>query len=178
MTMTNPCLTGVRIATVADEDAIYDLLTGPDGLYEENALFTMSKRKVRQTIANGCVRANGKLGDEDGPQGIIGVIEADNKIVATIGMGFTTFWYTEEWHLSEFWNFVHPDYRNTNYAVDMMDFGKWCSDQLGIPLHMGVISTERVAGKVRLYQRKLRYVGGYFMHGIPENMPKLKTGDV
>lgn len=160
--------TTVRIATIGDEDAIYDLLTGPGGLYEENALFAMSPVKVRQTIAAGCARYKGKLGERGGPQGIIGVIEQDGKIVASIGAGFTTFWYTEAWMLSEFWNHVHPDHRTSNHANDLIDFGKWCSEQLGIPLHMGIISTHRVKGKVRLYQRKIRYMGGYFMHGVPD----------
>lgn len=159
----------VRFAIPSDEDAIYDLLTGPGGLYEENALFKMSPTKVRNTIRYGCIRHNGKLGHPGGPQGIIGVVEQDGKIVATIGMGFSQFWYTEEWMLSEFWNHVHPDHRTSNHASDLIDFGKWCSEQLKLYLHMGIISTHRVKGKVRLYQRKIRYMGGYFMHGVPDD---------
>lgn len=171
------CPENVRIATLADEDAIYDLLTGEGGLYEENALFPLSKQKVRATIHAGCARTSGKLGEVDGPQGIIGVIEHNGKIVATLGTGFAQFWYTEAWHLSEFWNFVHPDFRKTNYASDLIDFGKWCAEELGLPLHMGIISTARVAAKVRLYQRKIRYVGGYFIHNLPDGEHKNKIGE-
>ena len=62
---------------------------------------------------------------------------------------------------------MHPDHRQSEYANDLMDFGKWCAEQLSLPLHMGIISTHRVKAKVRLYQRKIPYVGGYFMHNIP-----------
>ena len=166
----------VRVARASDEDPIYNLLTEKHGLYEENALFKLSKSKARMTNKYGCARHNGKLGEPGGPQGIIGVIEENGKIVASIGMEFCTFWYTEDWHLSELWNFVHPDYRKSNYADDLIDFGKWCSDQLGIPLQMGIISTHRVEGKVRLYRRKMRYVGGYFIHGLPDLDEKLGKG--
>lgn len=162
----------VRIALPSDEDAIFDLLTGPGGLYEENALFPLSKRKVRNTIHYGCAQHNGQIGKPGGPQGIIGVIEHEGKIVGTVGMGFSEFWYTETMHLSEYWNFVHPDFRKTDYANDLIDFAKWCSQRLNLLLHMGIISTHRVKGKVRLYQRKMRYMGGYFMFGLSEE--KLK----
>lgn len=159
----------VKIATAGFEDAIYDLLTGPGGLYDENALFPMSKPKVLETIKYGCARHNGKLGSPGGPQGMIGLIQHDGKVVGSIGMAFSQFWYTEAWHLSEYWNFVHADHRHTEYASDLIDFGKWCAEQLSIPLHMGIISTHRVKAKVRLYQRKIRYMGGYFMHNLPED---------
>ena len=164
--MTTEKPANVRIATTFDEQAIFDLLTGAQGLYEENALFELSRRKVRSTIKDALARHQGQLGTPSGPKGIIGVIEHDGKIVGSIGMGFTSFWYTEEWHLSEFWNFVHPNHRKSSYALDLIQFAKWCADGLGIPLHMGIISRERVKGKVRLYKRIIPYVGGYFIYGI------------
>jgi hypothetical protein len=156
----------VRIANLSDEADIYNLLTGEQGLYQENALFEMSAPKVRRAINMGLVRYKGVLGTPNGPKGIIGVIEHDGKVVASVGMEFVQFWYSEDWLLSELWNFVHPDFRKTTYAQDLINFAKWCSDGLSIPLHMGIISKSRVKAKVRLYKRTIPYAGGYFIHGI------------
>ena len=165
--MTTEKPSNVRLGVASDEAAIFNLLTGPNGLYEENALFTINPPKVRMAVREGLARHNGKLVAPDGPKGIIGVIEHEGKIVGAVAMQFSSFWYTDDIHLSEIFNFVHHEHRKTNYAQDLIQFAKWCSESLDIPLHMGIISTERVAAKVRLYKRTIPYVGGYFMHNLP-----------
>lgn len=143
----------VRIAVRADEDSIYDLLCS---LYKENATFSMNERKVRNTIK--------KATQCDG--GIIGLIEKDGKIVGIFGSLISQFWYTDDYYLDELWNFVHPDYRKSSYSRDLIDFAKWASEALDIPLLMGIMSTKRTEAKMGMYDRKLKMIGAFYVHNF------------
>ncbi len=77
------------------------------------------------------------------------------EIRAMIYMLITRFWYTRSFHLEELFNFVHPGYRHSNYADALLRFAGYSSDQLGIPLLIGVLTNARMAAKVRLYRRRL-----------------------
>ena len=59
-------------------------------------------------------------------------------------------------------NFVRPDERKTDYAKRMIAFAKRCSDNVKLPLVIGVLTNERMEGKVRLYRRNLGYPAGAF----------------
>jgi hypothetical protein len=142
---------GVQMAQPSDEQPIYDLLLM---LHAENGLVPMSEPKVRTAIQ----QATAKQG------GIIGVVHGPHHIEALTGLFMEQFWYSESWLLMERWNFVHPDHRRTTHAKRLIEFDKWCSDQIGIPLLTGVITNERTEAKVRLYRRQLPYVGGFFLH--------------
>lgn len=144
---------GVRVARPGDEDAVYNLLLG---LYSENALFTLSEHKARETIRYATEKRGGWIGVIDGPNGL----------EATIGMALETFWYTDQWHLSEYWNYVAPEHRQSNHARRLIDYAKWVADGIGVPLIMGIMTTDRLAPKMRLYQRQLSQVGAFFQHGM------------
>lgn len=144
----------VRMATHGDAEAIYDLL---QLLKDENAIFEMSSDKVRETIK--------RATDHQG--GMIGVVEQDGKIVGTVGLFISQFWYTQTHHVEEYWNFVHPEYRRSNFAKDLINFAKWVNENMGLVLLMGIISTSRTKAKVELYARMLNQpVGAYFMNGL------------
>lgn len=148
----------VRIARPVDERKIFDLLLL---LYDENAIFPMVDEEVIATINRGV----------NNDAGMIGVIEKNGEIIGTTGLFLEKYWYTNTWYLSEYWNFVHPDYRRTNedgsvYAHDLIDFAKWVNENMGVVLSMGIISTHRTQAKVRLYGRKLTQVGAFFMNGL------------
>lgn len=144
----------VRMAREDEEDQIYDLLMR---LYDENALFPLDENKVRNTIRLATKRQGGVIGVIDGPTGIEG----------SVGLSIAEWWYSSQsWHLSEYWNFVREDCRNSNHAKDLISFAKWCAEQMGLPLHMGIITTHRTAAKERLYRRVLPKVGAYFMWGL------------
>jgi len=144
----------VRIATEKDEKELLSLLMNK--LYYENGTFGVCPEKVIATIKH-ATQGNG---------GIIGIIEGNGEIAGTIGMQIDQFWYSDDWYLCELWNFVHPDYRKSEYAKNLIDFGKWASEQMKMILNIGIISTHRTEAKVRLYQRKLTPVGMFFMHNI------------
>lgn len=152
----------VRMARPGDEKKIFDLLLL---LHDENAIFPRDDNEVMETIVRGTRNENG----------MIGVIESKGEIVGAVGLFIEKYWYTKVWHLSEYWNFVHPDYRcrektgNHAYAHDLIDFSKWANENMGLILSMGIISTHRTEAKVRLYGRKLIPVGAFFMNGLSEN---------
>lgn len=143
----------VRLARRGDTQKIYDLL---QPLHAENGIFSMDKQSVLETIKNGT--------EERG--GIIGVIEDGGRLAGSIGLYLSKYWYTTDWHLAEYWNFVHPDYRTCGYGTTLVDFAKWANENLRVPLMMGIISTTKTEAKMRLYDRKLIRVGGFFMNGL------------
>ena len=69
---------------------------------------------------------------------IIGVVGRD-RIEGLIMLLIAQFWYTEDWCLEEIMNFVLPDHRRSTHAKDMIAFAKRCSDEIGIPLVIGVV---------------------------------------
>ncbi len=150
----------VRLALPSDEDAIFDLLS--EGLFNENGTFSLSERKSREFIRQAT----------NGGGGIIGVIEEGGQLAGSIGMNLESFWYSEDILISEFWNYVHPNYRNhvgenrSHYAKDLINFAKYISERMSMVLNIGIISTTRTEAKCRLYGRNLQTVGAFFMHNL------------
>jgi hypothetical protein len=153
----------VRIAIGTDTMPIYNLLLG---LYAENAMFRLSKQRALETIR--CMTYP-EYGKRRGRWGICGVIDGPNGIEASIGMELMTWWYTDDFHLMEDWNFVHPDHRKSNHVNDLIDFAKWAAEQLKVPGQLGIITNDRTAAKVRLYRRRIPQVGAYFMWNMAAN---------
>jgi hypothetical protein len=89
-------------------------------------------------------------------QGIIGIIGNPGEMIegaALLRIGQT--WYSDEPILEEKAIFIHPDYRSAKggRAARLCEFSKKASDELGIPLTIGVLSNARTAAKVRMYTR-------------------------
>ncbi len=143
----------VRIATRADEPEIIQLL---HVMHFENGMMPLDEACANEFFA----RAFDKKG------GIIGVIGQPNDIRAMIYLLVTRFWYTSTNHLEECFNFVRPDMRKSDYARTLIRFAQKCSDEIKIPLLIGVLTNNRMEGKVRLYRRLLGIPGGaFFVYG-------------
>ena len=142
----------VRIADKGDEEELMELSRQ---LWKENGLFELNENKVRSMFRKAFNREGG----------ILGVIGAPGSIEGMICMVISSFWYSDNPHLEELFNYVAPKYRKTRNAVELVAFAKWCSDESGFPLVIGVISNERTEGKVRLYQRQLdKPIGNFFFY--------------
>lgn len=100
-------------------------------------------------------------------QGVIGVIRGDGtEVRAFICLLITRFWYTSKFHLEELWSYVGQEHRRTNYSEALIRYAKHCSDDLKIPLMIGVLSNKRMEAKVRLYQKHFGVpFGAFFLHG-------------
>lgn len=142
----------VRKAVPADRPELLQMCR--DG-FDEHGQFTMSEARVDEMMD----LAFGRGG------AIIGVVGDTGALQASIYLRIDRQWYTDEWSISELWNYVIPDYRKSTHAKEMIAFGKRCSDEIGIPLTIGVVSNDRTRAKMELYRRQLgEPVGGYFMH--------------
>ncbi len=145
---------GVRAAKPEDVPQIFKLLLP---MHEENGLCLLDPPKAYQSIMDLL----------DPYHGVVGVIDGDDGIEGSVGMILTSWYYSRDMHFTEMWNFVRPDKRKSTHAKKLIEFAKWCADTLGIPLYMGIVSTDRVEAKQRLYRRQLTPIGATFIHGSP-----------
>lgn len=148
---------GVRLATKADEGEIFGLLLL---LHAENSMFSMNRDKVIQGIQYATERKGG----------IIFCIDDGPRVVATMGMCVASDWYTDDEYLLERWNFVHPEYRVSDYGRKLLEQGKWAHEWFKnkgktLPFFCGINSFERTEAKVRMYARHMPCIGAYFMYG-------------
>ena len=101
--------------------------------------------------------------------GIVGIIgEPEKPIEAAILLRTESLWYSSSLSLVERAIFVHPDYRAAKggRASRMVEFAKQAADKLGLPLVIGILSSERTEAKVRMYQRHLgEPSGAYWIYG-------------
>ena len=142
----------VRIAQRADEE---ELMAMCRRLHRENGVFEFDDDKVR-SILHKCFDRTGA---------IVGVIGEPGHIEASICLMISNLYYTADWHLDEFWNFVDADYRRSHNAEALVRFAKDCADKMHIPLLIGIITNRHMAGKVRLYRRLLGSpTGAFFLY--------------
>lgn len=143
----------VRKATPQDEADIMELCKQN---HSENGQFSISLPKVNDMVSRAFNRGGAIIGVVGGPT---------HRIEGAILLLISQFWYTDDWCLEEVFNYVRPEYRRSTHAKDMISFGKRCSNELKIPLVIGVVSNERTRAKIELYRRQLGDpVGGYFLH--------------
>jgi GNAT superfamily N-acetyltransferase len=143
----------VRIATKEDEPEILRLL---EMMHSEGGMLPLNIDRAREMFA----RAFNRTG------GILGVIGEKNDIKAMICLYISQYWYTNENHLEEIFNYVRPDHRKTGYAKSLIVFAKDCADKIKIPLVIGVLTNQHMEAKVRLYRRVLGTpAGAFFVYG-------------
>lgn len=162
--MTSPSV--VRPARPDDRAEIWRLLRM---LWSENAMFPISDCKV-DFYLDRLLHPERIKPDDMGPRGFIGVIGQPALLEGCIMLTVGSTWYSEELNLDEHFNFVDPEHRASNHAKALIDFAKHCSDQIGIRLVIGVLSTKRTAAKVRLYERRLTPAGAFFIYPAPDDV--------
>ena len=141
----------VRLATPKDEEKILDLLML---MHEENGLFEMDNDSVREMVRKVLNRENG----------IIGVIDGEEEIEAAVCLVIDKLWYAKTWCLNDVFNFVAPKYRRSTRAKSLISFAKSYSDQVGIPLLMGIVSNVRTEAKIKLLERQLQKACAFFIY--------------
>lgn len=145
----------VRVATPEDLAGCMDLFvqaTEEDGIEEMNA------RKLLDTVWP-------SLHQEGGLVGVIGA--PGDKPEAAVLLRIEHLWYSDAPVISEKLAFVHPEYRVSKggRAKKLCEFSKRVSDEMGIPLVIGIVSTDQTKGKVRLYERVFgSAAGAFFLH--------------
>jgi GNAT superfamily N-acetyltransferase len=145
--------TDVRLAVPADRPEITRLTAL---LHDENGLLPISTGKVDALLD--------RYFNHQGA--IIGVVGDVGAPVAAIYLGISQLSYSDDWLLVEEFNFVHPDHRGTSYASQLISYAKAVSDQMRLPLMVGILSNKRTEAKARLYERLLDKAGYFFIHNL------------
>ena len=154
--MTTAMPANVRFAVASDEDEIMRLM---HAAFREQPIFPLNEHKMRGAIRK-CTLEN--LNDR---KGFVAVIDGPDGLEAYLIAVFAQYWYTDAFHIEELSNFVHPDHRRgKHHARNLMEFAKWFSEFCGAPLIMGILSTQRLEPKTRLYQRQMKLCGAVFVH--------------
>jgi hypothetical protein len=140
----------VRLATINDSRQLLDMALD---LHAENGVMPLSKSRVVQTLDAGI----------EGKRAIIGVIGKPGHLEGMIYLTISNFYYSDEFHISELFNYVKPEFRRSRNAQSLIKFAQRSAEQLGCPLMIGVLSNERTEAKIRLYQRLLgKFAGAFF----------------
>jgi GNAT superfamily N-acetyltransferase len=138
----------VRYLTAPDVDGLMAALRL---MHAENGLFALSEGRLMETI-------NAALDPDHAIS--VGVIGAPDNIEASIGLGLSQVYYSDEWHVGDFWNYVRPDYRKTDHSKKLIEFAKSFSDGMQMKLITGVVSTHRTDAKIELYRRLVGPLAG------------------
>lgn len=152
----------VRLATPADKQECWRLLLQG---HRENAIFKLDPIKVEHLV-NRALYADQIPPWDSGPRAHIGVIGEEGKLEAIVFLLIASFWYSSDLHLEEILVMVDPECRRSNHAKSIIAWMKKTADTLGIPLLTGIISKDRTAAKIRLYDRYLPRIGGFYLYPL------------
>ena len=155
----------VRRAGKEDYEGVWELFRL---LHAENGIFTISERKLNWVLERILNPESISEGDV-GLRGFMGVIGPVGRLEGFILMVLSSFWYSDDIYFEEYANFVHPDHRRSNHAKTLLGYSRNLSDQVGIPLVIGILSNVRTAAKVRLYRRQLPEAGSFFLYNAVTN---------
>ena len=146
----------VRVGTLEDLDGMMHLALNAT---EENAFASPDVSKLLSAMWGALTLQNGIVG-------IIG--KPGETFQGAILLVFGELWYSREPVLEERAVFVAPEYRSAKggRARKLCEFAKTASEELGIPLTIGVLSNNRTEAKIRLYERMFGQPAGvYFLYG-------------
>lgn len=146
----------VRPAEERDEENLFAILCMA---YKENAPYKINPNKVRLMIS-------AASRDKDVIIGVIDAPDGSGRIAATVGAMFSQWWYTDDWHIEDCWNYVHPEYRKSTFAKDLLNYSKWIAEKMSMPLHVGILTAERMESKVRFFARQMPQVGASFVYNM------------
>jgi hypothetical protein len=151
-----PMPPNVRFAKSSDEDEIMRLMRAA---FKEQPIFPLNENKMREVIRK-CTAE-----DMQNRRGMVAVIDGPDGLEGYLIAVFSQYWYTDAFHLEELSNFVHQDHRRgKHHARNLIEFAKWFAEFCGVPLIMGILSTQRLEPKIRCYQRQMKLCGAVFTH--------------
>jgi len=143
------------VIRVGDPEDVHDMMDLALSACDENGFVAPSPEKLLHEIWPA-------LNHDHGMVGIIG--EKGQKLEAAVLLRIGSMWYSDQNVVEEKAIFVHPDYRSAKggRARRLVEFSKQVSDQLKLPLVIGVLSNHRTEAKVRLYERQFGKPSGAF----------------
>ena len=138
----------IRMATEADEDAIFTLLLG---MAEENSKHPVAAEKALKTI----IQVIG--------QGGVFVVEEDGKIIGSVGVGPRSGWFTDYVFLGDYWFYVIPERRNSRAAIMLKKAAFKYADSVKLDIVFAVFSIEDAERKSRFFAKGMTFLGSAFV---------------
>lgn len=157
----------VRLAGPEDMDAVMALALAAS---DENGFLDADPAKLAMAMWSGLVRDKALcavIGPKDG--------EIQGAVLLQIG----SMWYASGEILEERAIFVHPDHRSAKggRAKRLCEFSKRAADTLGMPLIIGVLSHQRTAAKLKLYERQFGApAGAFWLYGATTGADERPSG--
>lgn len=142
----------------------------PDDVHEAMKLALMACEENSLSRADPTKLLNHLWAALNQDHGICGVIgEPGQPLEGIVLLRVGALWYAPEDDniLEEKAIFIHPDFRSAKggRAARLCEFSKWLSDELHMPLSIGVLSSARTAAKTRMYQRYFgEPMGAYWVY--------------
>lgn len=123
---------------------------------EENSLTTVNPTKLLGEVW-------ASLNLDNGIMGLVGV----DPIEAGILLRVEPLFYSDEKCLLERAIFVNPNYRKGGGRAKLLcEWAKKAAADLGLPLVIGILTSQRVEAKIRLYTRQFgEPSGAYWIYG-------------
>jgi N-acetylglutamate synthase-like GNAT family acetyltransferase len=146
----------IRLATTDDMDEVMKLAITA---CKENAFLDASAELLAREIWPALCQDHGLCAVIGPPEGAI-----EGLVLLRVG----TVWYSKSMVLEEKALFIYPEFRSAKggRARKLVEYSKRAADTLGIPLLMGILSSTRTEGKVRLYTRLFGDpMGAFFLYG-------------
>ena len=144
----------IRLATT---DEMSDVMKLAIAGAEENGFLDASPARIAQTVWPALAQ----------DRGLCGVIGERGALEAFVVLSIGTVYYSPQLCVEEKIIFVHPDFRSAKggRARRLCEFSKKVADTLELPLLIGVCSSHRTAGKVKMYERIFGPpAGAYFLY--------------
>lgn len=147
----------LRIATPDDVPALTELLTS---MHHEIGVGRLDEEKARGAA----------LPIIEKRQCIVAL--KGEKIVGSVGLVLTSFWYSRDLFMTDMWFFVHPDHRgdkneggeNAGHATRLIAAAKAAADLRNIPLVLQVGSSKGAVPKFKFFSKHMTPFGGAFVH--------------
>lgn len=144
----------IRLADELDEFDIFKLLALA---HEEQPIHDLSWDRIAAHVRLATRR-------NEHSRGVVGVIGERYDLHAMIFLMMEQVWWSDDWELREYINYVHPDYRRSTYAKDLIRYAKRTADELKLDLVIGVLSGIETERKCALYRRLVPKLGEFYLH--------------
>lgn len=146
----------VRVGVPEDMQSCMELFVRAN---DENGLAKMDERKLVDVVWPSLHCHNGMVG-------VIG--HPGQPLEGVVLLRIEELWYTQEPVIAEKLVYVHPDFRSAKggRAAKLCEFAKRVSDEMQMPLIIGVLSNARTESKIRMYKRLIgEPAGAFFVYG-------------
>ncbi len=144
---------GVRIATGADAETVFDLVMASSAA--GHTVGPASPAVVRAEIAKAF---------EPQSMTVVALAEREGEAVGMVALRLAKMWYSgdEGCYWTELGLYVREDARASRCAIKLLQFVRWWSAQTAMPVYFSLAPSVDFARKERLFSRFAKRVGSLY----------------